>query len=238
MKKLLLLLPVGLLAATGWFWFNAGDSVPKPKASHEALPQQSSALFAQSEQSLRQIIRHGNQNAISILDTSLDTLSTQLDSRKKEGISVEKTEQLLTQYRNDSHVVTDTFVPALKQLRYYDSIETAQEKKFVTSLDQIGLYELKTAYEELNNRRTDFIKEPNQNHKNAYNEQLDKVKTVISELYLDSEIDQPLFSFLNNHKLYFDLISDTYAKIGFERINRLRETGYSIRSELQLLPLG
>lgn len=237
MKKLLLLFPIGLLAASGWFWFNSSDTVTKPNAAYEIQPKQSSALFAQSEQSLRQIIRHGNPNAITMLDTTLNTLSLQLASRKKEGISVEQTERLLAQYRKDSRIVADTFTPALKQLHYYDAIETDREKQFLTSLDQIGLYELKTAYEELTNRRTDFIKAPDQNRKDAYNEQLNTVKTIISELYLDSEIDQPLFSFLNNHKLYFDLVADTYAKVGYDRINRLRQTGYSIRSELQLLPL-
>lgn len=239
MKKFLLLIPVGLLAATGVFWvttekqFSSSQNTP----AMESLPHGSQELFTDSEHSLRQIVRHGDENAIKKLNFSLEAIHNELSLRQKQGYDVKNIEILLSQYKRDSTLLGNKFTPYLKQLHQYDLFEEKSEKAFLTSLEQIGLYELKTSYIELNKLRTDYIKDPSNQAKIAYETQSDKVKQIITELYLDSAIDKPLFDYLANHKDYFETIDTAYNNIGLEHIHQLRSTGYAIKTELQLLPI-
>ena len=238
MKKFLLLIPVGLLAATGIFWVTTEKNIASIQnaPSTATLPHGSQELFTDSERSLRQIVRHGDEQSIRKLNTSLDAIKTELVERQKQGFAVKDIEALLSQYKHDTTLLSDKFTPYLKQLRQYDQYEETHEKSFLTSIEQIGLYELKTSYEELGKLRTDYIKEPSDKTKSAYETQLNKVNQIITELYLDSTIDKPLFDYLTNHKHYFETIDTAYNEIGFERIHQLRSNGYAIKTELQLLP--
>lgn len=239
MKKFLLLIPVGLLAATGVFWFTTENNIASIQNSPaiEALPHGSQELFTYSERSLRQIVRHGDENAIKQLNTSLGAIHDELSVRQKQGFDVKNIKTLLSQYKRDSTLLSEKFTPYLKQVHQYDQFEEKNEKSFLVSLEQIGLYELKTSYVELNKFRTDYIKEPSDQAKIAYETQLDKVKQIITELYLDTAIDKPLFDYLANHKNYFEAIDTAYNNIGFDHIYQLRSNGYAIKTELQLLPI-
>lgn len=239
MKKFLLLIPVGLIAATGVFWvtteknFSSIQNAP----TIETLPHGSQELFTDAQHSLRQIVRHGDEAAIRRLSISLDAITDELSERQKQGYSLKDTKMLISHYKDDSTLLINKFMPHFKELRQYDQFEQTHEKSFLISIEQIGLYELKTSYEELNKLRADYIKEPTNQTKIAYETQSDKVKQIITELYLDSAIDKPLFDYLTNHQHYFETIDTAYHDIGFEHIQQLRSNGYAIKTELQLLPV-
>lgn len=239
MKKLLLIIPVGLLAATGVFWIKTEKNIASIQntPSIVTLPHGSQELFTDSERSLRQIVRHGDENSIKKLNTSLNAIGDELSIRQQQGFDIKNIKVLLSKYKHDSTLLSDKFTPYLKQLHQYDLFEETHEKTFLLSIEQIGLYELKTSYEELSKLRTDYIKEPSEQAKIAYETQLEKVNQIITELYLDSEIEKPIFDYLANHKHYFETIDTAYNEIGFEHIQQLRTNGYAIKTELQLLPI-
>ncbi len=239
MKKLLFLFPIALAAAAGTWWVSTAHTVPPVQnpSETEILPRGGQALFTLSERSLRQIVRHGEDDSISTLNTSLAAISDELAKRKKDGFTVDTIEKLLAQYRQDSTVLTQNFSPKMRELRLYDSVEQKNEKQFLTAIEQIGLYELKTACSELEKLRTEYIKKPSKESANAYRTQSGKMKNIITELYLDSDIEAPMQAYLENHKLYFETIAGAYEQIGLERIHRLRTNGYAIKTELQLLPI-
>lgn len=239
MRKFLLLIPVAIAAAAGTFWVSATNTALPPQHARldEKLPEGSQALFSVAERSLRSVVRHGEDESISALGTSLDAISSELTKRRQQGFSVDKIEHLLAQYRQDSTVLTQNFSPKLREIRLYDAFEQENEPKFLTAIEQIGLYELRTAYADLGKMRTEYLKKPSAESRNGYEAQYGKVKTIITELYLDSVIETPLFAYLENHKHYFETIAASYEKIGLERVLRLRENGYAIKTELQLLPI-
>lgn len=82
----------------------------------------------------------------------------------------------------------------------------------------------------------DYIKEPSERAAQNYLDVLSKMKRMITELYLDGSIEQPLFTYIDNHNNYFKTVASIYNKTGSERIYRLQEKGYAIKTELQLLP--
>jgi hypothetical protein len=239
MKKFLLLIPIGLLGAAGFFWVSNQQNLSSINTTTvtEIQPHNAQELFTDTEHSLRQIVRHGDVNAIIKLKLSLNAISTELSERQKKGNELKELTSLIAQYKYDSTLLSEKFTPYIKQLHQYDQFEQIHEKIFLTSLEQIGLYELKTSYKELDKLRTDYIKAPSDQTKIAYVTQSDKIKQIISELYLDSTIDKPLFDYLTNHRHYFEMIDTAYHDIGFEHIQQLRSNGYAIKTELQLLPI-
>jgi hypothetical protein len=235
MKKLLLLIPVGLLAATGLFWMNVEDSKVKV-SSVESLSVYPQEIFASSEHSLRQVIRHGNEKSLSEFKNSLDKLDSSLIKYKEQGLVVETTEEMIVQYRQDGMSVTKAASPYLKKLDTCSDFERDNEKAFAVSLNQIGLYKLKTINASLDKARSDYIKEPSAQAEQNYFKIASNMKQTISELYLDGLIEQPLFDYIDNHNSYVKTVASIYNEVGSERIYRLQEQGYAIKTQLQLLP--
>lgn len=237
MKKMFLLIPVGLVAASGLFLVDSyrtpEPSSPKAAESSSKNPEE---LFTLSQNSLRLILRHGDTQALPELEKSLNDLETILQQYEKQGLSVSKTEKLIAQYDEDSTKLTDASKPYLDKLMAYDSYEDKKEEAFLHSLDQIGLYELKTTYQRLSKKRLDYMKEPSLEAESEYRELAETMKQTVVELYLDGNIEEPLFAYMDNHKRYFETIASFYTKAGVERVHRLRENSYAIKTELQMLP--
>lgn len=238
MKKLFLLIPVGLLATTGLLWMNADYSVnPKSaEASIEKLPENSVKLFGLSEHAVRQVVRYGDEKSLSSFKISMDALDASLLKYKPLGFEIKSVQSLISQYEQDGKVLTKSAEAYSQKLHTYSDFEQRKEKSFSLSLEQIGLYKLKTALLDLNQARLEYIKEPSAEAQEKYEMHFLDMKTIITELYLDSVIEEPLFAYLDNHKNYFNAISSIYQAAGFERVARLRTNGYAIKSQLQLLP--
>lgn len=239
MKKFLLFIPLALFAVTGMFWITAeptNQSAEAKAITKTILPDGSQALFAFSERNLREMVRHGNETSTTSINQSLNALSLELNNQKKEGLNVAKVEQMVSLYKQDASLVCTKFTPKLKELSQYSHFEEEKEKGYLTAIEQIGLYEIKVAYADLDKIRQNYIKAPTEEGKTAYMSAHKHLQEIISELYLDSNIEEPLLSYLANHKHYLNTVSITYNEIGLERISRLRSNGYAIKAELQLLP--
>jgi len=235
MNKLLFLIPVGLLAAKGIFWMNfenSKESVP----SAMPLPQYPQELFALSEHSLRQVIRYGDKKSLAEFKISLDKLDSSLTKYKQLGLGVGETREMIVQYKEDSANVTQAAFPYFKKLDIYSDFERDNEKTFILLLSQIGLYELVTTNANLDKARLEYIKEPSGQAEQNYLKVVSNMKQIITELYLDSAIEQPLFAYIDNHNHYFQTVVSIYGETGTERIYRLRDNGYAIKAQLQLLP--
>jgi hypothetical protein len=238
MKKLLLLLPVSLLAVSGFFWFTHDTTLPQshPTATSQPIPTGIRELFSLNERALRKITHHGDATALSSVTGSFDAIESKLKKHQNAGYSITKIKTILSIYKDDTTFLTQKFTPILGTLQQCDQFEETHEKPFITSVDQIGLHELKSAYFELDTIRNRYLKNPTVNDKIAYEHENQRLRNIITELYLDSPIEKPLLAYLDNHKHYFELVSSAYEAIGYDRVERLRTNAYAIKSELQLLP--
>ncbi|MDD2828427.1 MAG: hypothetical protein PHW18_02505 [Sulfuricurvum sp.] len=236
MKKFLFLIPISLVAASSAFWLNTESShtnISQPVASQEKSAVE---LFTQSDHALKQIIRHGDENSIAVLSSTLKELEKGLKQYEQQGFSVTKADELIAQYKQDSLAVSSLIPAYLQKLQTSDAYEQQNEKKFKASLDQIGLYELKATFEKLEQARVKYIKSPSQMTQDEYAQLSSSMKNIIRELYLDSMIEKPLYTYIDNHERYFQTIATVYNKVGVEKIERLTLNEYAIKGELQLLP--
>jgi len=239
MKKFFLLIPVGLIAASGIMLFNTQNSVDSgsPKEGVVSIQSKTSEqLFTLSQESLREIVRHGEGKSILVLQESVSELESRLPKYEKQGLNVGKLEELIHQYKEDTLALSQTSQPFLEKIKGYDKYEEEREEKFILAIDQIGLYELKTAYKQLSKVRVDYLKEPSPELEKEYRLSAETLTQTIKELYLDSAIEDPLYAYINNHKGYFETVAACYKQTGHQRINRLRQSAYAIKTELQMLP--
>lgn len=238
MKKLLLFVPAVLLAATGLFWIGSGYTTVsgETKTVVQTLPHDPRALFGLSEHSMRQIIRHGDEESLSVLKASLASLDTALAKLNEKGFSISTTKHLVAQYEYDSLKLTQAAAIHMKKLNTYDTFEHTQKKAFEQSLEQIGLYELQKTFEDLERTRLTYIKTPSTQVQQKYEKDLYTIKQTIRELYLDEASEKRLFAYLDNHNYYFQTIASIYTSAGIESIYRLTTNSYAIKADLQLLP--
>jgi len=238
MKKLLLLIPVGLLATAGLVWTNYDHSVRQNSTaiSPKILTKDPVQLFSLGERSVRQMIRYGDEKSISSFQTYSDALDAALIKDRRLGIETQNVEQMLSQYNQDSIHLTQTASMYSQKLHTYSQYEQTQKKAFQLSMDQIGLHELKSTFNNLEKARLEYIKEPSSKTQANYEELTKNMTQMLTELYLDESIEKPLISYIENHTHYFKTVVSIYTTTGLESINRLHANSYTIKAQLELLP--
>jgi hypothetical protein len=238
MKKLLLLIPIGLLATAGFMWTNYDHSVRQNSTtdSMKTLTKDPVQLFSLGERSVRQMIRNGDEKSILSFQSYSNALDTALINYKKSGIDTQNAQEMLSQYKQDSKHLTQTASLYSQKLHTYSKFEQDQEKAFHLSIDQIGLYDLKITLKNLDKARVEYIKEPSPNTQIKYEVLTKDMTQMINELYLDASIEQPLITYIENHTHYFETIVSIYTTTGLDSINRLHSNSYAIKAQLELLP--
>jgi len=237
MKKLFLLVPAGLFALSVGTVLTIEYNKPSSSVAMSPITAKTPAdIFAVNEGQLRQILRYGDATALSAFPESLNALDGFLERYHTQGLDTTKVDGLILQYVQDSIKVTQSAPKYMETLKNTDTYERTHEKKFEKSLEQIGLYELKESYKNLEKVRLAYIKEPTATLGDEYLRLHKEVINSITELYLDDSIEDPMFAYIDNHKLYFSTITSMYDAIGAERIVRLNVNSYAIQTQLQLLP--
>jgi hypothetical protein len=237
MKKLLLLLPAGLFALSIGtvltIEYNKSSSSQEVVAS---VPKAPIDMFTTNESRLYQVLRHGDEKALDALPQSLEALDGFLAIYTKQGMDISQVDALVLQYVQDNIKVIQVAPSYTKTLSTTDAYEHTNKKRFEASLDQIGLYELKATFQALEIARLSYVKKPSTTTGDEYLRLSNEMKTILTQLYLDDSIEDPLFAYINNHKRYFQTITSMYDAIGKESIERLSVNSYTIQTELQLLP--
>ena len=58
---------------------------------------------------------------------------------------------------------------------------------------------------------------------------------TITELYLDDEMEQPLFEYLDAYKAYFKEISGAYRSVGYAEVGKLKPLTYKIKMQFEMM---
>lgn len=108
-------------------------------------------------------------------------------------------------------------------------------KKFNDKLSSIGYRPLLTLWYELSKTKAKFIKKPSYKLQKKFNKNYNLIIISITELYLDEEIEEPLFRYLENYKTHFNEVSLAYESIGYKNISILRPLSYKIKAKMEFL---
>jgi hypothetical protein len=108
-------------------------------------------------------------------------------------------------------------------------------QKFNKKLASIGLAELLRDWRELSRIKNRFVKKPNSKYVKQFDEKWTAVTVTITELYLDEEIEAPLFAYLDHYKAYFQQLNAAYKRAGYREVVKLKPLSYKIKMQLQLI---
>ena len=106
---------------------------------------------------------------------------------------------------------------------------------FNSKLASIGLVQLLDDWHDLSRIKNRFVKKPSAQLEKRFNEKWTVVIVTITELYLDEKIEDPLFSYLENYKAYFQEIKGAYTTVNYTNVKKLKPLSYKIKAQLELL---
>jgi hypothetical protein len=108
-------------------------------------------------------------------------------------------------------------------------------KKFNEKLSSIGYRPLLNLWYELSKTKSKFIRRPSQKLQKEFYKNYKLMLISISELYLDEEIEEPLFSYLENYKTHFDELSMGYESIGYKDVKSIKPLSYKIKAKMEFI---
>lgn len=236
-KRMVWIIPVGLLVGSTIIWMGLNSDTKNNSQTIEnqqiASPEK---LFSQSNHIIWQMVREGNVSESSGFNQKMSQLKKSMDDYNSKGFEVKELSKMLELYHQDGSKLADVCFLKEEQLQRYYEYEQKHEQQFILSLEQIGLPELMNSYKELEKIRQEYYKNPAEELLAGYKKLYSDLYGIITELYLDSDIEDPLFDYLKNHENQLYTIAAVYNETGKERIVRIRDNSYKITTQLQLLP--
>ena len=134
-------------------------------------------------------------------------------------------------------IVNDT-INCMQTARSSISEQVQKTKKetrhFEKKIKSIGLAELNNSLHAMQKNNHQFFREPSKAKFQEYIEELSRSKRIITELYLEDEDEEYLFSYLDQHLEASTALYDVYSRVGLERIREIKPLTYAIKEHIQL----
>ncbi|MBU0720030.1 hypothetical protein KJ877_01670 [bacterium] len=192
-------------------------------------------VFRQNVSDANAIIKRGDYAKITRYKEESLTIMAQiehLDIPDEHKLELKKDLSKYSQLINKISSKLQTQAPKLNQ-HYTDVVGNIAT--FNKKLSSIGLSELLSSWYNLSKAKNRYVKKPSKKLEKEFDKQWTSVITTISELYLDEEMEEPLFEFLHNYKAYFKEITIAYNSVTYSDIRELKPLSYKIKAQLELL---
>lgn len=192
-------------------------------------------LFLENVKNANFIIKNGEYEKVTIYNSDMNSLLEQIKYLKISDADKNRLNSGIKEYSdlvNKSSIALQKKAPNLnRQYKYtLDGL-----KKFNSSISSIGLYQLSSEWLKLSKIKSDFVNKPSLKLKKDFENTYNSIIVTITELYLDSEIEDPMFNYLREYKTYFESIAAAYEIVNFENIAKLKPLSYKIKADLELL---
>ena len=79
------------------------------------------------------------------------------------------------------------------------------------------------------------MKQPDARLVKAFDKEWTNITVTITELYLDEEMEKPLFDYLDAYKAYFNELNSAYSGVGYAEVGKLKPLTYKIKMQFQML---
>jgi hypothetical protein len=190
--------------------------------------------FLQNVKHANAIIKRGEYDKLSLCLSDRSQIVAQLD---RLDISQEERARLTNEINEYFSLVEEMAQTLRKQapdLNAHYRFTLEGLRKFNAKISSIGLFELSSKWIELSRIKNSFVKKPNAKLEKEFNDAHDAMSVIITELYLDEEIEEPMLAYLKAYKAYFHSIASAYKTIDYKKIAKLKPLGYKIKAKLEL----
>lgn len=181
------------------------------------------------------VVKRGNYHRYDEYKNGIESTIKNVQNLKisqKEKLELQQDLQTYANIINNMYKKLHTKAPKFKE-HYKNS--TYNQYFFNKKVASIGYRPIVRAWYELKKITSRYIKRPNKQLEKKFYEKLDLIVKNITELYLDEEIEEPLFAYLQNYKMYFDEISIAYKSVEYENIKKIKPLCYKIKAKMEFI---
>jgi hypothetical protein len=136
-----------------------------------------------------------------------------------------------------NEIVNDT-IRCIQTSRTSISAQILKTKKesrhFKKKIKSIGLAELNNSWHDMQKNNHQFLREPSNEKFQEYEENFNRAKTIITELYLEDEDEEYLFAYLDQHRHATAALYEVYTRVGLDRVREIKPLTYAIKEHMQL----
>jgi len=191
--------------------------------------------FRETISDANDVIKRGNYNRY---NEYKDGIKSTIDHVQRLNISKEEKAELEQDLKEYADIINTMYKKLHKKAPnfkdHYDS-SIGELKNFNKKLISIGYRPLLSTWYELSKIKARFIKRPSEKLEKKFNEHYDLIVNYITELYLDEEIEEPLFAYLKNYRAYFDDINMAYKSVDYENIKKIKPLSYRIKAKMEFM---
>lgn len=105
---------------------------------------------------------------------------------------------------------------------------------FNNGIESTGYGPLLKEWHALVKIKNKYIRKPTASLNKKFHQKWDSVVFVLTDLCLDEEYEDPLLSYLNIYKEYFNELNSVYKSVEYSNIKRIKPLSYAIKSNLEL----
>lgn len=192
-------------------------------------------LFLENVKNANFILKNGEYERFTTYRSDMNSLLGQIKYLQIPDSEKEKLSSDINSYFelvNQSVFALQKKAPNLN--RQYKNILNGLQK-FNKSISSIGLYQLSSEWLKLSKIKNDFVNKPSIKLKKDFENSYNSVIVIITELYLDSDMEDPMFDYLREYKTYFESMVAAYEVVNFKNIAKLKPMSYKIKADLELL---
>ncbi len=191
--------------------------------------------FTKNVKAANAVVKRGNYHRYDEYKNGIESTIEnihKLDISKKEKLELKKDLKTYANLINDLYKKLYANAPKFKE--HYNS-STYNQYVFQKKILSIGYRPIVKAWYELSKTKSIYIKRPSEELERKFHEKLKFIISNITELYLDEEIEEPLFAYLQNYKMYFNEVSIAYKSVEYINIKKIKPLSYKIKSKLEFL---
>ena len=227
MKWILILAFATLSLQAGWF----GSDERREEAQKVDLAQQ----FRENASDANAIVKRGEYDLISQQEEGLarirsEVMTLRISEADRKALSAD-----LETYEQTVRNIGSKLQKRAPKLNEHYRYIISGLPTFNKHLGSIGLGDLLHGWRELSRTKDRFVKEPAAKQVKSFDREWTNINVIITELYLDDDMEKPLLDYLAAYKSYFNELESAYQGVGYAEVQKLKPLVYKIKLQFQML---
>jgi len=191
--------------------------------------------FKENSDQTNAIIKRGDFSLIPVQERGIAEIRSEVAMLNLSGPERAALTDDLKTYEQTVRLIGGKLKQSAPELHQHHRQVIGGLSEFNRRMGSIGLGELLRSWRELSRIKGRFVKEPDAKLVKAFDEEWTNVTVTITELYLDDDMEKPLFDYLNAYKAYFNELSGAYRSAGYAEVGKLKPLTYKIKMQFQML---
>lgn len=190
-------------------------------------------IFREQVSDSNAIIKRGEYDRIALNSSDRKNLLQKIEELDIESKNIKRLRNDILSYSKILNAIIDNLQQKAPDLQQHYQSNIKDLKKFNLRINSIGLYQLSTEWLELSRIKHSFVKKPSNALERKFNDKWNSVVITITELYLDEEMEEPMFEYLNHYKAYFTQLNLAYKSAEYSNVAKLKHLSYKIKAQLE-----